>query len=86
MSTSFTLFNRHLEMTPSTRKEIINVINLVDDFTPSVKLDFDIKNTLYGLFDGYLYDHLILQAQAYPVEIYTRIVDIYFICKDYKCI
>jgi hypothetical protein len=86
MSTPFTLFNRQLEMTPSTRKEIMNVIDLVDDFTPSVELDFDIKNTLFGLFDGYLYDHLILQAQAYPVEIYTRIVDIYFTCKDYKCI
>jgi hypothetical protein len=76
---SYTRFDRARSMSSVTRKEIMDILREVEGF--------DLKNMLYGLYDGYLYENLVLEAQRVKdVELYTRIVDVYFVCSSYPLI
>ena len=59
---SYTRFNRHESMSSETRSEIMAVKKALwmrDDVT--IETD-TLENMLFGLFDGYLYENLILEA------------------------
>lgn len=47
---NYTRFDRHSNMSPSFRGEILDII--------CEQSDFNLTNMLYGLFDGYLYKEL----------------------------
>lgn len=54
-------FDRHENMDSETRKEIMDLIiklKLSDSFG-----DFDLVNSLYGLFDGYFYEDTLKKHQ-----------------------
>jgi hypothetical protein len=53
-------FDRHSEMIPETRTEILNLIR---EFNHSDLDRFDLVNALYGLYDGYFYEKLLKQHQ-----------------------
>ena len=75
----YTKFNRHDHMTSEVMNEIMSIKNeLFDSSTPS-----NLINMLYGLYDGYLYENLIIECQSLDVKMYTRVRDLYFTCKDY---
>jgi hypothetical protein len=80
-------------MNSETREEIMNLINEVslyrhdlykkDKNHENIKTTRFIENTLYGLFDGYLYDSLQLNALKCPTNLATKIVRIYHVCSMY---
>ena len=78
---SFIRFNRHANMTSTTRGEILDIIKEVDFNT-----GFDLMNMLYGLFDGYLYDELLEVARGAKVDkaLYNRIENVVSVIKNYK--
>ena len=51
-------FNRHADMDPTTLDEIMEIINVREE-----RLPFSVKNSLYGLFDGFLYFDLLSDAE-----------------------
>ena len=77
---SFIRFNRHANMTSTTRGEILDIIKEVDFNT-----GFDLMNMLYGLFDGYLYDELLEVARGAKVDkaLYNRIENVVSVIKNY---
>jgi len=91
---SYTQFNRHKSMNSETREEIMNLIKEVslyrhdlykkDKNHENVKVTRSIENSLYGLFDGYLYDSLQLNALKCPTNLATKIVRIYHTCSMYQ--
>ena len=78
---SFIRFNRHTNMTSTTRGEILDIIKEVDFNT-----GFDLMNMLYGLFDGYLYDDLLEVARGAKLDnvLYNRIENVVSVIKNYK--
>tara|TARA_B110000858_G_scaffold29263_1_gene31419 strand:+ start:565 stop:837 length:273 start_codon:yes stop_codon:yes gene_type:complete len=79
---NYTRFDRHDHMSSETRNEILSIKRELS--RTDIKHDTDrLENWMFGLFDGYLYNNLILEAQKLPVDLYTRVSDVYFICKDY---
>lgn len=77
---SFIRFNRHANMTSTTRCEILDIIKEVDFNT-----GFDLMNMLYGLFDGYLYDDLLEVARGAKIDktLYNRIENVVSVIKNY---
>lgn len=77
---SFIRFNRHTNMTSTTRGEILDIIKEVDYNT-----GFDLMNMLYGLFDGYLYDDLLEVARGAKINkaLYNRIENVVSVIKNY---
>jgi len=77
---SFIRFNRHTNMTSTTRGEILDIIKEVDYNT-----GFDLMNMLYGLFDGYLYDDLLEVARGAKIDkaLYNRIENVVSVIKNY---
>ena len=73
-------FDRHTNMTSTTRGEILDIIKEVDFNT-----GFDLMNMLYGLFDGYLYDDLLEVARGAKVDnvLYNRIENVVSVIKNY---
>jgi hypothetical protein len=82
---SYTNFNRHESMNSETRKEIMNLINDLINYDEQIdkKLRRSIENKLYGLFDGYLYEKLQLNALECPSDLASRIMKIYHKCAMY---
>ena len=78
----FTRFNRHELMKADTLTEIMSIKRSLWT-REDIKFEQTLENMLSGLMDGYLYEHLILEAQKLPVDLYERVVDVYFTCKDY---
>ena len=39
--------------------------------------DYQFINSLYGIWDGYLYSNLLTSAMEYPPFIYERVLDTY---------
>ena len=78
---SYIKFDRHSNMTSTTRGEIMDIIKEVDFNT-----GFDLMNMLYGLFDGYLYDDLLEVASGAKVDnvLYNRIKNVVSVIKNYK--
>ena len=78
---SYIRFDRHTNMTSTTRGEILDIIKEVDFNT-----GFDLMNMLYGLFDGYLYDDLLEVARGAKVDnvLYNRVENVVSVIKNYK--
>ena len=80
----FTRFNRHELMNADTLTEIMSIKRSLWT-REDIKFETStLENMLSGLMDGYLYSNLILEAQKLPVDLYERLTDVYFTCKDYK--
>jgi hypothetical protein len=79
MSTTYTRFNRHESMDAETRTEIMSIIRELIDFDNTRKLE----NYMYGLFDGYLYSEIQIEALQLPKEIGSRIMRVFDICNRY---
>ena len=77
---SYIRFDRHTNMTSTTRGEILDIIKEVDFNT-----GFDLMNMLYGLFDGYLYDDLLEVARGAKLDnvLYNRIENVVSVIKNY---
>ena len=77
MSTTYTRFNRHESMDAETRTEIMKIIRELIDNTRKL------ENYMYGLFDGYLYSEIQIEALQLPTEIGSRIMRVFDICNRY---
>ena len=77
----YTLFNRHANMNGETLSEIGNILNEV-----RWDGDFNLTNQLYGLYDGYLYDELLVNAQELPKPLFRRIIKVWAIVSKYPSI
>lgn len=76
---SFIRFDRHANMSVETLREIGDIINEVDWNT-----SFDLMNMLYGLYDGYLYDDLLIEARkVFDNTIYNRVENVVSVIKNY---
>ena len=77
---SYIKFDRHSNMTSTTRGEIMDILKQVDFNT-----GFDLMNMLYGLFDGYLYDDLLEVARGAKIDkaLYNRIENVVSVIKNY---
>lgn len=76
---SFIRFDRHANMSVETLREIGNIINEV-----FVDCTFDLTNMLYGLYDGYLYDDLLVEARKeLDDSIYNRVENVVSVIKNY---
>lgn len=78
---SYSRFNRHESMDSETRREILNIISDVD--CVEVEGRFSLKNMLFGLFDGYLYEELQIHALKLPTDLAKRVMKVYFECSRY---
>ena len=81
---TYTKFNRHENMNDETRFQILSLIKEVS-YSEEIKdeTSFDIQNKLYGLFDGYLYADLQIEALQLPTELASKIIRIFDICNRY---
>ena len=77
---SYIKFDRHSNMSSTTRGEILDIIGEVDYNT-----GFDLMNMLYGLFDGYLYDDLLEVAKGAKIDkaLYNRVENVVSVIKNY---
>jgi len=73
----YTRFDRHANMSGETLSEIGSIIRDVD-FT-----EFELTNQLYGLYDGYLYDELLVNSQDLPKQLFRRIIKVWAIVSKY---
>lgn len=73
----YTRFDRHANMNVETLSEIGSILREVD-FT-----EFELTNQLYGLYDGYLYDELLVNAQDLPKQLYRRIIKVWAVVSKY---
>jgi len=71
-------------MNDETRFQILSLIKEVS-YSEEIKdeTSFDIQNKLYGLFDGYLYTDLQIEALQLPTELASKIMRIFDICNRY---
>ena len=76
---SYTRFERHEYMGAETRTEIMDIIGEVRNNDYSRNLE----NMMYGLFDGYLYAEIQIEALQLPTELASRIMRIFDICNHY---
>ena len=74
---SYSLFDRHANMDGETLSEIGSIIREVG-FE-----DFALTNQLYGLYDGYLYDELLVNSQDLPKQLFRRIIKVWAIVSKY---
>lgn len=74
----YSLYNRHAHMSAETLSEIGDIIS-------EVRFDagFELTNQLYGLYDGYLYDELLVNAQELPKELFRRIIKVWAVVSKY---
>ncbi len=77
----YTLFNRHANMDKETLFEIGDILNEV-----RWDGDFNLTNQLYGLYDGYLYDELLVNAQELPKPLFRRIIKVWSVVSKYPAI
>jgi hypothetical protein len=71
-------FNRHELFTTEMLSETSRIINTVQWHQIDNDIqDYGFINSLYGLYDGYLYTNILLQAMEYPSEIYERVLNLY---------
>ena len=76
---SYTNFDRHKFMTDETRTEIMEVIRELryNDYSSWL------ENMMYGLFDGYLYAEIQIEALKLPTELASKVMRIFDICNRY---
>ena len=77
----YSLYNRHEHMSAETLGDIMDIIRDVrfEDGT------FELTNMLYGLFDGYLYDNLIVEADNTDMskETFRKILKVWAVVSKY---
>lgn len=76
---SYTNFDRHEFMTAETRTEIMEVIRELRDNDHSRSLE----NMMYGLYDGYLYADIQIEALQLPTKMASKVMRIFDICNRY---
>ena len=76
---SYTRFDRQENMVAETRTEIMGIIREIGDNDYSRNLE----NMMYGLFDGYLYAEIQIEALQLPTELASRVMRIFDICNRY---
>lgn len=74
----YTIFNRHEHMSAETLSEIGSILRDPYDIQ-----NFELINQLYGLYDGYLYDELLINAQDLPKDLYRRIIKVWAVVSKY---
>jgi hypothetical protein len=81
---NYTNFNRHENMNDETRFEILSLIKEVS-YSEEIgeDLSFSLQNKLYGLFDGYLYADIQIEALELPTELASKVMRIFDICNRY---
>ncbi len=74
----YSRFDRHEYMDRDTLFEIGDIIT-------EVRFDggFNLTNQLYGLYDGYLYDELLVNAQDLPKDLFRRIIKVWAVVSKY---
>ena len=81
----YSIYNRHQNMDSETLRE-------VGDLISEVRFDynggFELVNQLFGLYDGYLYDSLLINAEnaGLPKEVFRRIIKIWVKVSKYPMI
>ena len=82
---SYSKFNRHEHMSSETRREILDIIGEIGYRGGRGNSVFDLNNSLYGIFDGYLYDELIQYADEVTMsrDLYRRILKVFRIVSEY---
>ena len=78
---SYSRFDRHTHMNSETRREILDIIGELGYGENT----FLLSNTLYGLYDGYLYDEMISYADEVTMSkaLYRRILNVFRIACEY---
>jgi len=78
---SYSRFNRMEYMDGETRRELLDIIGDIGYSSKTAS----IINMLYGLFDGYLYDALITEAECVKsnIGLYNRIIRMNTLCSGY---
>lgn len=78
---SYSRFDRHTHMSSETRREILDIIMEIGYGEGT----FMLTNSLYGLYDGYLYDEMISYADEVTMsnDLYRRILKIFSIACKY---
>ena len=78
---SYSRFNRHEHMSSETRREILDIIMDIGYGEGT----FNLTNSMYGLFDGYLYDELIQYADEVTMskDLYRRILKVFRTACEY---
>ena len=81
----YSIFNRHSNMDFDTLHEIGKI---VDEVRFDYNGGFELVNELYGLYDGYLYDSLLINAEnaGLPKELFRRIIKIWVKVSKYPMI
>ena len=77
---SYSRFDRHEHMNLETHREILDIIMEIGYGEDT----FNLTNSMYGLFDGYLYDELIQYADEVTMskDLYRRILRVFnTVCK-----
>ena len=77
---SYSRFDRHEHMSSETRREILDIITEIGYGEGT----FNLTNSMYGLYDGYLYDELIQYADDVTMskDLYRRILRVFnTVCK-----
>jgi len=81
----YSIYNRHQNMDAETLRE-------VGDLIGEVRFDynggFELVNQLFGLYDGYLYDSLLINAESagLPKELFRRIIKVWVKVSKYPMI
>ena len=77
-------FNRHESMSKEVRDEIREILNIhLWGDNIEQKDRWSIENSLYGLYDGYLYDSLLTKAEKFPEPVRSKIIKVWNICNEY---
>jgi hypothetical protein len=66
----FTRFDRHENMSGETRGKIMNIISEIP------RGNDELKNSMYGLFDGYLYDDTLEISKNLSNELQSKIKEV----------
>ena len=82
---SYSIFNRHENMDRETLREVGSIIDLARFGTEGDNGagSWELINQLYGLYDGYLYDELIINSQDLPKDLFRRIAKVWSVVSKY---
>jgi|TARA_R110000824_G_C15229678_1_gene678393 hypothetical protein len=82
---NFRRFDRHQFMSLEVRDQIGDILRneLYTDQGVTPAMRRLVTNELNGLYDGYLYKSLLLDAMRLPDPVRTKIIEIWLICNDY---
>ena len=82
---SYSIFNRHANMDGATLREIGDIITEARFGTEGNNGlgSWELINQLFGLYDGYLYDDLIINSQDLPKDLFRRIAKVWSVVSKY---